>query len=501
MKKIILVLCSIILIFSLCSCSNKKGIESSIGVSEEIKLQSKEEQPEIYISESQFNNFYDYINYDGISCPYSELYGIENAKKEKQKQVLTVDKHSGDYFENEKNVKADKLFDVVKHNNREYMSKGAAEHFNNELSDKQLRETCEIIADTINWGIANITGFDYQRVGCILANLKVLERNSFSLGTFNEKNYVLALTPEMIKNKSERVENVDMLALTISHETMHLMQCYCPDISIGEKDSFIGVSYTFGNLPINPLRNRWLFEASAELNATIKANIMPTTYQYMIDNLETINLAKILNNKSKPRELEKFSFTNGTKQLYEYLEFSNENKSIEFLYAIELLREKPEDFKAAYEEKNGLLTEDYQEFIKKTYNPYFVEVTSKLFYKNLAKRLVDDKIPLNDVFYLISLYEMDLLKDIPLDNKSVREKYSSIYCDYLLLQEEFFSHIQKNIDIDVKDAFAGYYVNYIEGSIYANADLGWIEPEKKKYLLWRNKCLYDDNFKNICTIE
>lgn len=464
----------------------------------EFKLES-DGWEQITITDAQYKDFLSYINFDGIECPFSELFGISEAKNEKSKRDFNVKQHTYDFFCGETRVNPDKLFEVVKKNNAEYLSEGVSSSFNDKLSDSQLKKCCDVVADTVNWGIDNIQEFDYDRIGCILGNLKIVERNSFNYGTFNEKNNVLSLTPSMINGKE--VDGVDMYELTISHETMHLMQCYCPDVFAGENDSFIGVSYTFDNLSINPLRNRWLFEASAELNATLKKGIEPTTYKYMIENLETISLATVLNDNIKARQLEKISFTNNVKMLYDQLEFKDIDKSIAFLYAIELLREHPEEFKLAYEQKNSAIDGDYQEFLKITYYPYFVEVTSKLFYKNLADKLVGNSISINDVFYLISLYEMDLINMIPLDNKTVREKYPVIYEDYLSLQNEFFAVLQKNSDIDLKSKFLEYSANYEDDGIYINANLDWLDNDKISYIKDRNEALYKQNFKNICSIE
>lgn len=82
----------------------------------------------------------------------------------------------------------------------------------------------------------------------------------------------------------------------------------------------------------------------------------------MIDNIESISLATVLNDNVKSRQLEKLCFTQNETALYEQLEFADERKAIEFLYVVELLREKTKDFKEMHEQQYGELKEDYGEF-------------------------------------------------------------------------------------------------------------------------------------------
>ncbi len=495
MKRILVLFTILAMLFTMCACENKKTFVSSFKAQEISSFKIENELPPVQLETADYNAFLEVIDYNGIECPFSDLFGITEAVAEKASRVFAIEKHTYDFFEGASSVDVEKLYQVVKKNNEKYME-GISQYFNNELSDSKLRECCEIVADTLNWGISNIDGVDLAQLGCVLGNLKILNRGTMNLGTFNDKTNLLNISPDMIKSKIERTGNSDIYRLTVSHETMHILQCRCCDLIQAENDHFIGTSYVFESLEINPLKNSWLYEASAELNATLRLNSAPTTYQYMIDNLESISLATILNDNNKVRQLEKFSFTQDEASVYKQLEFEDETDAIEFLYTVELLRVKPEDFKAVYEREYAAV-EDYDEFLKTTYNPYFVEVVSKLMYKNLAQKLTQNKMSLNDVFYIISLYELDLLKDIPLGNSVVRDKYREVYENYLALQNEFFNLIQKCADINVHDSFAEYSINFGEEELYANATLDWLDSDKSDYLLFRNKVLYDKSHKPI----
>lgn len=489
------IIMTLVLSLLVTSCSNEaefnKTLEHTIS---DFCMES--ELPEIKFSADDYQSFLSYINYEGVECPFNELFGIKEAFLEKENRNFDVEKHTYSFFDSSSFVDSVKLYEIVKANNEKYME-GVGKHFNKELSNSKLKECCVIVADTLNWGIENIDGIDIAELGCILGNLKILNRGSMNLGTFNDKNDLLNISPDMIKSKKKRNGNSDMYEITVSHETMHILQCRCTDVEQSDDDSFIGTSYAFENLAVNPLKISWLYEASAELNTTLRFGCNPTTYQYMIDNLESISYATVLNDDVKARQLEKLCFTQDDNALYKQLEFDDKIKAAEFLYAIELLRNKPEDFKNAYEKVYGTLEEDYTEFLKKTYNPYFVEVVSKLLYKNLAQKLTQNEMNLNDIFYILSMYELDLLKDIPLDNPTVKEKYIGIYDKYIDMQKTFFAYIQKNTDVGVLDSFMEYQMNYENDSVYANASLEWLDAEKREYIIYRNGVLYDKTHKCI----
>lgn len=497
MKRILSLITILCITIGITSCTKHDNINYK-NITEVKGFEVLNELPFVKLTENDYASFCEFLDYDNIECPYSELFDIETAMAEKESRTFDVSEHTYNFFENSHHADADKLYEVVSANNEQYMET-FGKYFNKKLSDSKLKECCEIVADTLNWGIENIDGLDIDELGCILGNLKILRKDSSNFAEFNYKKDIMNISPDMIELKEERSGNENIYELMVSHETMHMLQSHCTDIEQSEDDFFIGTSYSFGNLEMNPLKNSWLYEASAELNATLHFDSEPTTYQYMINNLESISLATILNDNVKARQLEMLSFTQDAEKVYKQLEFKNETKAAEFLYVVELMRKKPDDFKTVYESKYGAV-EDYSEFVKTTYEPYFAEVVSKLLYKNIAYQLTQNDMSLNDVFYVISLYELDLLKDIPLNNATVREQYSQVYEQYVDLQKTFFGYIQKYTDVDVESGFAEYQINYETDSVYANALLEGLNPDKKEYLLFRNNVLFDESYKHIISL-
>ncbi len=479
--------------FSLLSCSCTKKSTDIIAIKTDISLGS------VRISNQDFQEINNYTDYNNIECPYNELFDMDTAIVEKSFYSFSVEQHNYDFLNGTNIVDADKLYSVVKENNKKYMD-GIGGNFNKKLSDSKLKESCEYIAKTLNWGIENISGLNLKELSCILGGLKIVKVDSLnSVGSYSDKQMILKLDPDAIKTKGKSNNIDNMFELTVCHEAMHILQSHCLDIEQLNDDSFIATSYSFENLNINPLKHSWLYEGSAELCATQMLNMTPTTYQYMIDNIETINLATLISDNQGAGRLEQVALTNDTETLYSLFDFNDSKKAMEFLYTVELLREQPKDFEMAYKNTYGDFEQGYEEFLKLTYNPYFVEVTSKLLYKNLAYKLTKNEISLNDVFYIISIYEMDLLKDIPLDNETVREKYQTTYDNYVELQNKLFKTLQQYTEMNICDEFVKYEVDYGDKLKYINADLKWLDDNKKTYLFNRNYALYKSDYKKVRT--
>ena len=107
--------------------------------------------------------------------------------------------HQYSFFKADKTVRADKLLEVVKKNNAEYRKDTVKKNMTKEFSDKQLKTYCGWIAETVNWQIEKHSDFDFETVGCVLGNLKIVEKNSTNYGGFDCKSGVMSINPKMIK--------------------------------------------------------------------------------------------------------------------------------------------------------------------------------------------------------------------------------------------------------------------------------------------------------------
>lgn len=164
MKRFLSIVIVFVLLFSLCSCGNQRITKNDVDLQVISDFEADTKLPYIKIDTADYNKFLTYLNYDQIDCPYSELFGIEAALSEKSSRNFDVSEHTYDFFAGSSSVDAEKLYNVVKSNNKQYMD-GIGKHFSKELSASKLKECCEIVADTLNWGIENIKGLDLPLSG------------------------------------------------------------------------------------------------------------------------------------------------------------------------------------------------------------------------------------------------------------------------------------------------------------------------------------------------
>jgi len=471
MKKFLCLLFTVLFCISCISCSNNKTVKTS-QPAKSLSFSPAEALPSIKMEQDKYNEFCSFLAFDNISCPFSNLFGIEKALNEKNNRSFDVSIHSYDFLSGASNIDAEKLYTTVKENNTKYME-GSDKFFYELLDDSSLKEYCTVVADTLNNILKSDESVDLNSLSCTLANLKILNSSSMNYGVYNPEKNILAITDDMVQNKKKSTNNADFIKITIAHESVHVLQSHCCDVALNENDFFIGTSFSFGNLDINPLKNRWIYESSAEYATSALYNIKPSTYRQMINKLISLSIATISdNNIHLPQDL---YHTNDAGSLYQAIGFSNPEKSAEFLYAIELLCEKSEDFKKVYESQNSAVS-DYSAFLRDNFDPYYLEVVSKLFYKNMALKLTQTEISLNDVFYLVSLFEKNMKSYIPFDSSPFITQYNEV-------KNAFFSSLISNENADINQLYSDYKMYHGENNMYINASFEWLDENKKSFIL------------------
>ena len=494
-KNMFALVISAILIFCFSGCGNRNDIDfSAISANEKNTVSEfleKEASPVLKADGERINAFTALCEYGESECPYSELFYLDEAFADKEKRDFNDHDHTYDFLNGEEKADPNKLIETVKKNNDEFLDIDMNKYRNKKLSDSKINEYCGIIADVMNWGLEN-TGVDKNDISCILGNLKILTDNSPDYGAFSQKNGRLIVSPDMIKSSKTGVSE----KTTVCHEAMHMLQSRCIDSIENDGDIFYGISYKFGNLPVNSLNLNWIYEGSAEILMADFYGILPTTYTRDIAALELNDLSLLFNVDSGSGFAEYISFAKDENVLYDLLGFKDKRKAAGYLYAWEILLDKPDDFKKAYEEKHGQLS-DYNEFVKTTYLPYVCGVSAKMFYKNLAVELTKRDMKENDVFYLISLYEMGLKKFINYNSADERERFSKFIEEYLNIRNAFFGIIDDDGD-GLKNKYLSYSANYTDSDkVCANAEFDLSEDYIREHLLKRFGFLYDTGFKPI----
>lgn len=172
---------------------------------------------------------------------------------------------------------------------------------------------------------------------------------------------------------------------------------------------------------------------------------------------------------------ENICFGHNPEDLYRELGFENEQTAAAFLYSAEIMLTKPDDFFKAY----GNESEDKTEFVNRNIKPAVYETLSKMFYRNIAQRLCNTEMSLNDVFCLISLHEAQINKQLQLGSKESQEIYKSYTDEYAKLKEKFFELVGAGNAENISGKYGEYKLKYADNGDYINADFGWLDENKR----------------------
>lgn len=472
MKKTLCIILCLITLNSLSGCGNKKEYATGGESLTAIEFKEQEQSPKIKISAVECDSFIRaYADINAEQYPYSELFGISAAMSKMQESRNLIGEHQYSFFKADKTVSADRLLEIVKENNAEYREDTVKKNMTKEFSDKQLKTYCGWIAETVNWQIEKITGFDFETIGCVLGNLKIVEKNSTNYGGFDCKNGVMSINPKMIKATGKKN---DYEKFIFTHEAIHMLQSGCADMT-GEDSENYGVSYSFSELLVNPLKLSWLYEGSAELNAAQFRNTDISTYKAFVAFIKSLDLATLVNDTPNSGMAENICFGHNPEDLYRELGFENEQTAAAFLYSAEIMLTKPDDFFKAY----GNESEDKTEFVNRNIKPAVYETLSKMFYRNIAKRLCSTEMSLNDVFCLISLHEAQINKQLQFGSKESQEIYKSYIDEYAKIKEKFFELVGAGNAENISGKYGEYKLKYADNGDYINADFGWLDENKR----------------------
>ena len=470
MKKTLCIILCLITLNSLSGCGNKKEYATGGESLTTVEFKEQEQSQKIKISAVECDSFIRaYADINAEQYPYSELFGISAAMSKMQESRNLTGEHQYSFFKADKIVNADKLLEIVKKNNAEYRKDTVKKNMTKEFSDKQLKTYCGWIAETVNWQIEKNLGFDFETVGCVLGNLKIVEKNSTNYGGFDCKSGVMSINPKMIKATGKKN---DYEKFIFTHEAIHMLQSGCADMT-GEDSENYGVSYSFSELLVNPLKLSWLYEGSAELNAAQFRNTDISTYKSFAAFIKSLDLATLVNDTSNAGMTENICFGHNPEDLYRELGFENEQSAAAFLYSAEIMLTKPDEFFKAY----GNESEDKTEFVNRNIKPAVYETLSKMFYRNIAQRLCNTEMSLNDVFCLISLHEAQINKQLQLGSKESQEIYKSYTDEYAKLKEKFFELAGAGNLENI--SYSEYKLKYEDNGEHINADFSWLDENKR----------------------
>ena len=465
---------------------SEKKITFDIGIDDYVETDTT--PLPISISNNKMKEFNRFLSDINVNYEYDALYNINEVyQRYKQINFNAPEKHTHDIRVNGK-IDAQVLYNRVKENNTAFLKEHS---LHKEYSNKKLKEYCNFIAENLPKVFRAYPQIDVDTVCCNLYDLKILDAtSSLSLAAVNRNN-VLCINEEFQEGSKILVDSDDIYTDTFYHELMHLCHFTCCDYNHGD-DWVFGIGCEFEDIEINSLAWFWMEEASAELTKSYLLNVEPITYSSKIGYLESLNFILSLNKNNGLVQLEFINFQHDINNFFDLFGATTDEevfRVIRLMYTLETYQSSPAGFYDAVLENYGvdLNNEQIEEDFRVTVRCDILEEFSVMFYRNLVDLINSQEMTLQDVYYIIRLYEADLNRHINTGiygYMAVAEEFFEKYC---IIQNEFFKLISEENGMEsdaLKTGFENYTMNTIndKNEQVSNYSLNFFSGDKRKWL-------------------
>lgn len=446
---------------------------------------------QISISNNKLSEFEKYISDIKVDYDYEEGYNIDAVLAEYHNNTKNiVTKHSQDIRLNGE-FDVDYFYEIVKKNNEAFFKEKEIDNLGGlykKYSDKEIKEMCKQFCEALPAIAKKDPTVDLDTACCYLHNLRIVQKSgALDFGGFDMNNRFY-LNYKNMETGAFAMDTDDINQTIFYHEMMHAFQFACDDLKKPDEDR-IGIIHTYHSLDVNPLSWYWLLEGSAEMNMSQYLDVKYSTYKSKIGYVHSLNIVANLNSKNEYVKAEKLCFQRDLEKFFEMLDITDEAEKVEvikMMYSIEIIQESKNDFYDWYDEKyNTDLSDESngeQSVLRLTLKEDALMTLTKLFYRNLARQINNGDVTLQDVYYLMRLYEADL--DTHFSNNTVgyMEFFSDFYDAYVDLQNEFFKVIAGENNFvanELSNDFENYSMNAVSKS--PNCDLNFLSSETKNY--------------------
>lgn len=418
-----------------------------------------------------------------VSYPYEDFFCGEHINYE-------ISKCNEDY------LSIDELYNKVLDNNNKYQ-----EEYNNDnyfaTTNEFVYKVCQKIIDNYKKLEVNGVSLDKEHINSNLSNLKVFLYKGYNYGYYNPEQSILGIN-ETLSN--DEVNDV------ISHETIHVLTgSNKNELGNGLKNK-VGYLYSNDNNEINPYNWAWFSEASTEsLRCTLDNDKEPYVYAREIKSIEAMKLATFNPNN----DIEYTLFSSDINKLYACFPNLTSEEVNKMFYAYSIIfdsnigQEGDSFYKVL--ENHGVVIEPgcYGNFESALRASIAISL-SKEFYVNLAKRVDNKSINLNEIFDLISVFELELSRELWYQSKYLDlEYFLSSYCN---VQDQFFTIICNNLGVSL-DYLKQLYYMFNNDMILSNINISFLNDKENSFINYINESrvgnkkdailkVYDDYFTN-----
>ena len=463
------------------SATNSVDIKTSLS-EEELKLLEQETS----LSELEYSKFISDIHSLPVEYENSEYFQIQQAFS-RYENIKEYDTESSNFIKDGKVDEEALRKKVIENNNNYFANKKSGKY--SLLDNATFEKVFRSLIDSINYNLQYTPNIDIAQLDDNLTNLRIFRMTTPGSGMVTD-DAIVAVNLEVIATRQSEYPNVDYLRMTVLHEGNHFVQA--SSVKEREQEGYsknVGVAYAWDDLAVNPLFYTWYTESSAEHLKLYQygdgAEI--TTYENQVKGLEMMTLATLPKEGVDSTSLAKVSLQPNLTQLFTIFNCQTKEEQLEVLnmmYAMEICYNQPTEFSKFYKEQT------YQDSLKGS----IAKTLTKNFYENLATYLSKGK-SVKDIFSLITTFEVEMARFTRYTNTEFMDTNESFLSMYREIQEEFFSLLSENLNMNVEE-ITSLYNTYYHDEI-SNISQSDLSRDSKDFI---NKLLQSRNSNKKSTI-
>lgn len=454
----------------------------------------------ITLSEEHLDDFVNTINAENITYEYSDLFDIDNAEEKIEAYREQLDNQTDLYTDlicNTNEIPSESLLvSKITSNNSDYL----ATHQNyDQLSSDYTTLVADVLIDVLNAYHDDLDDETLQKVYCMLNDVKVVGIDSSDYTKNDLKTVYNAAVMDdgavvLDINQINTLTQDNSLEKTIYHEAIHLFQRQAPDARIDGLTQIGSSQYVdaFDDTgEVNSLHYLWLYEASAEfMSMQLNDSKIPVTYKNMVGYLNTLNLITLIRPDYEEDSIATSQLSNNPDKIYDVLGADTPEEIEEIrnmLYSICCISDDREDFASVYEIQYGTGSLiDNSTAVKDEMRTGIAKTMTKFFYRNLAERVANTDVTMEDAFYLINVFEGALSRHLWYDDDSLYSTFEDDIRYYVDTQNLFFEYIAQDSGYtydEVVDSFDNFAMVYYDNNTYhRNYSFTWLDEAEINYI-------------------
>ena len=440
---------------------------------------------------NDFNNYIDSIVVDYLN---DEMFNYEEAHDyyANHPQNLSITHSQGGIIVNGR-IDEEALLAVVKANSPVFKREANHYMYQDITSDEEYRIIIHFVAESLNDDLPYKTPEELAELDCILADLKIYYGTGVTSAKVTTERALL-VNPAMIDavRISERID--DAYQNIMYHEAKHLEQISCQDLD-HEEHYQQGISRTNPNLEIDPYTWTWTAEGAAELGSIKLSQDKPTTYNYLVGYMETLDLISLPTEYNPDgRGVERASMNQEIDTFYNQMGIDRgltEEEIVKMMFSMEIVQSRVPNYAEIYEKCYGIpFDESTMTTVREQHRSQFLIETTKIFYNNLAERIANENdLTLEDIMCLMTIYEGDLNFHLKYNVGSNldKEHIAEVLRVYTEIQTRFLESIAMSNSMsyeEIMERYNNYQLFVLDGdTLILNADLNWLNPEQRAWLV------------------